>query len=152
MIVVGAGLAGLSAARELSHRGYEVTVLEADSRVGGRLRSAKLQDGAAVDLGAVRQVGQDGLARTTGVVETSSRLLACTYGRSASRVPVFDFWWADDKLFFVGHEAPAVYTFYVSADCKENLREHCCYACADGWMGVLNGVDAMPLLSSTAVQ
>lgn len=55
VIVVGAGLAGLSAARELSHRGYEVTVLEADCRVGGRLRSVKLQGGAAVDLGAVRR-------------------------------------------------------------------------------------------------
>lgn len=55
VLVVGAGLAGLGAARELSHRGYNVTVLEAASRVGGRLLSAKLEDGgAAVDLGAVR--------------------------------------------------------------------------------------------------
>lgn len=55
VLVIGAGLAGLGAARELSHRGYNVTVLEAASRVGGRLLSANLDDGeAAVDLGAVR--------------------------------------------------------------------------------------------------
>lgn len=57
VLVVGAGLAGLGAARELSHRGYNVTVLEAASRVGGRLLSSKLEDGgAAVDLGAVRNI------------------------------------------------------------------------------------------------
>lgn len=57
VLVVGAGLAGLSAARELSHRGYDVIVLEATSRVGGRLLSAKVAEtgGAAIDLGAVRE-------------------------------------------------------------------------------------------------
>lgn len=57
MLVVGAGLAGLSAARELSHRGYDVIVLEATSRVGGRLLSAEVSEsgGAAIDLGAVRE-------------------------------------------------------------------------------------------------
>lgn len=54
VLVVGAGLAGLAAARELAHLGYRVTVLEARDRVGGRLSSNSLGDGnSAVDLGAV---------------------------------------------------------------------------------------------------
>ncbi|CAM9271273.1 unnamed protein product, partial [Sphacelaria rigidula] len=53
VLVIGAGLAGLAAARELAHLGYRVTVLEARDRVGGRLSSNSLDDGnSAVDLGA----------------------------------------------------------------------------------------------------
>src|SRR5689334_1080273 len=37
VVVAGAGLAGLSAARELEHRGASVTVIEARTRVGGRV-------------------------------------------------------------------------------------------------------------------
>jgi monoamine oxidase len=37
--VIGAGLAGLAAAYELSHAGYDVTVIEAQPRLGGRVQS-----------------------------------------------------------------------------------------------------------------
>jgi len=39
IIIVGAGVAGLKAARELSKKGYGVTVLEANNRLGGRIHT-----------------------------------------------------------------------------------------------------------------
>src|SRR6185503_17785163 len=38
-IVIGAGAAGLAAARDLSHAGMQVTVLEARDRLGGRIHT-----------------------------------------------------------------------------------------------------------------
>ncbi|HEY6635372.1 MAG TPA: NAD(P)/FAD-dependent oxidoreductase [Acidimicrobiia bacterium] len=51
VLVVGAGLAGLTAAHELQTHGVEVTVLEARDRVGGRVWSHQFDNGAVVELG-----------------------------------------------------------------------------------------------------
>ena len=50
--VVGAGFAGLAAARELVDGGYGVTVLEARDRVGGRVWTVRLSNGEVAELGA----------------------------------------------------------------------------------------------------
>src|SRR5918998_4180694 len=50
VIVVGAGLAGLTCAKELSARGAEVTVFEASDGVGGRVRTDE-KDGFLLDRG-----------------------------------------------------------------------------------------------------
>jgi monoamine oxidase len=52
VVVVGAGFAGLAAAEALASRGAEVTVFEARGRVGGRVHSGRLDNGAMVELGA----------------------------------------------------------------------------------------------------
>jgi monoamine oxidase len=52
VVVVGAGFAGLAAADALAGRGVEVTVFEARDRVGGRVQSRRLDNGAVVELGA----------------------------------------------------------------------------------------------------
>ncbi|HEY8172920.1 MAG TPA: flavin monoamine oxidase family protein [Dehalococcoidia bacterium] len=49
--IVGAGYAGLTAARRLAQAGKRVVVLEARDRVGGRVYTRHMDDGAALDMG-----------------------------------------------------------------------------------------------------
>jgi monoamine oxidase len=71
VVVVGAGFAGLSAARSLHEAGVPVTVLEARDRVGGRVWSVQLTNGAVAELGAEWIMAADrsvlGLAERFGI-------------------------------------------------------------------------------------
>ncbi|KAK4357799.1 hypothetical protein RND71_023409 [Anisodus tanguticus] len=77
VIVIGAGLSGLVAARQLISLGLKVVVLEGRGRPGGRVRSKKMTGGqngvvAAADLGGSVLTGINGnplgvLARQLGV-------------------------------------------------------------------------------------
>ncbi len=51
VVIVGAGFAGLSAARALAVAGVDVVVLEARARVGGRSYTRPASDGTLIDLG-----------------------------------------------------------------------------------------------------
>ena len=71
VVVVGAGLAGLAAAREVVAAGASVVVLEARSRVGGRVLNEDIGGGQVVEVGA-QWIGPTqhrlaALARTLGV-------------------------------------------------------------------------------------
>ncbi|MFM7445149.1 MAG: flavin monoamine oxidase family protein [Tabrizicola sp.] len=50
--MIGAGLAGLAAARDLSAAGAKVTVLEARDRIGGRIWTSRLWPDLPTDMGA----------------------------------------------------------------------------------------------------
>ncbi|MBI2379817.1 MAG: FAD-dependent oxidoreductase [Gammaproteobacteria bacterium] len=52
ILVIGAGMAGLAAARKLRDAGKEVVVLEARERIGGRIFTSPRWNDAKVDLGA----------------------------------------------------------------------------------------------------
>ena len=64
VLVVGAGMAGLIAARDLRAAGHDVVVLEARDRVGGRLLNEDIGDGKVVEVGGQWVgPGQDRLIR-----------------------------------------------------------------------------------------
>lgn len=71
--IVGAGYAGLTAARRLSQGGKSVVVLEARNRIGGRTWTQRLADGARIDRGgAWLGRGHDAIFSLAGEVGVST--------------------------------------------------------------------------------
>ncbi|WP_020525520.1 flavin monoamine oxidase family protein [Catelliglobosispora koreensis] len=88
VIVLGAGIAGLTAARDLMRAGVDVLVLEARDRVGGRVEQATLPDGRIVQLGGevvghahtayLQLVGELGLTLTESYVGEPGQIVRAT--------------------------------------------------------------------------
>ncbi|SBT90302.1 monoamine oxidase [Streptomyces sp. DI166] len=98
VIVLGAGLAGLGAARDLAAAGTDVLVLEARDRVGGRVEQTRAPDGRTVQLGGevvghahtayLRLAAELGLKLVPSYVEEPGRMTRATpEGRSTGEPP-----------------------------------------------------------------
>lgn len=82
VIVVGAGISGLAAARELEGNGHAVTVLEARERIGGRIHTSRAWQDAPMDLGASWIHETDGNPLTALAREAGARTVATSYDSS----------------------------------------------------------------------
>jgi len=83
-VVVGAGLAGLGAARELTRQGHEVVVLEARDRRGGRIWTSNTWPDIALDFGASWIHGVEGNPITELADEIKARRIITYYARAAT--------------------------------------------------------------------
>jgi monoamine oxidase len=97
--VLGAGLAGLAAARDLARGGADVVVLEARERVGGRVEAVTLPDGRTVQMGG----------EVVGHAHVAYRELVAELGLSIEPSYVVDpgeMTWGLGEGVFVGDDAP----------------------------------------------
>lgn len=80
VVVIGAGMAGLSAARRLRSLGYAVTVVEARDRIGGRIHTWRGWGDVPLDLGASWIHGYRGGNPITPLAQAAgARLVASSY-------------------------------------------------------------------------
>lgn len=82
VLVIGAGLSGLAAARELRRKGYEVVVLDARERIGGRIWTSKQWPEMPLDLGATWIHGVRGNPITKLADEIHAARIVTSYEKS----------------------------------------------------------------------
>jgi polyamine oxidase len=130
VLVVGAGMAGLTAARALHEDGVNVTVLEARDRLGGRVWTQDVE-GVSIELGAWFFHGVKGspladfsdaegiaytpysLLSTARVWDEASASMVGTFGTAVMETALYQFW---DELVELRTELGA------SADAHSGIR------------------------------
>ena len=86
VVVVGAGMAGITAARALTRAGVPVRVVEARPRIGGRIHTVRDWPGVPLDLGASWIHGYDGNPLTPIAERAGAPMVRTSY--SSGRVHV----------------------------------------------------------------
>lgn len=101
-VIIGAGAAGLSAARELSGAGKRICILEARPRAGGRIHTLHFPDlPLPIELGAEFIHGE---AHATFAIVEAASLKACQlpddhwWTRTGRRSRIPDFWGEIEKV------------------------------------------------------
>lgn len=103
VIVVGAGISGLAAAQRLKANGFDVTVLEARTRVGGRMHTDVNATGTTIDLGANwihgHQPEFENFVADMNLVQTNTDFSAMRFYSSSNRaIDINPLIWNDLKL------------------------------------------------------
>jgi monoamine oxidase len=87
VVVIGAGMAGLAAARDLVAAGATVTLVEARDRIGGRVWTSRLWPDLVVDMGASWIHGTEGNPLTALADAAGAARVATSYDRGFSLGP-----------------------------------------------------------------
>lgn len=82
VLVIGAGLSGLAAAKRLKSLGHEVIVLEGRTRIGGRIHTSTAWPDLPIDLGASWIHETTGNPLTSIAAEANATLLTTRYADS----------------------------------------------------------------------
>lgn len=84
ILVLGAGMAGLGAARDLQDKGARVTVIEARDRIGGRTHTSHLWPDLPIDMGGSWVHGTKGNPLTALAKALGLKLTPTSYDRSVT--------------------------------------------------------------------